>query len=251
MTLEIVALSDIGLVRATNEDMAVVGRTFVRDGVFSAVEEVDNGTAMVLGVADGVGGGNAGEIASQYVIEQLTYRINTLECALGEDQLETAVREACLEAHNALLRKGIMNPRYEGMATTATLLFHYDGRWYVTHAGDSRFYFGSADGFRRVSRDHTLREFTGDPRIPGNILVNCFGSQDEFFADFFRVDNCRAAGDVFLVCSDGLSDMVDDQRIWDILCNSTDITSAGYELMDSAKAGGGRDNITFVAARVQ
>ncbi len=157
MMLEIVAVSDVGLARSNNEDIAVVGRTFIRDGVFSAIESVDNGSAMVLGVADGVGGSNAGEIASRYVIEQLAQCVNTLDNELDEEQLEQALRQACLDAHNALLRKGIMNPRYEGMATTATLLLHYQGRWYVAHAGDSRFYLGSGSDFHRLSRDHTLR----------------------------------------------------------------------------------------------
>lgn len=251
MMLEIVAVSDVGLARSNNEDIAVVGRTFIRDGVFSAIESVDNGSAMVLGVADGVGGSNAGEIASRYVIEQLAQCVNTLDNELDEEQLEQALRRACLDAHNALLRKGIMNPRYEGMATTATVLFHYQGRWYVAHAGDSRFYLGSGGHFHRLSRDHTLREFSGDPRIPGNILVNCFGSQDEFFIDFFRVADQSSPGVLFLICSDGLSDMVDDAVIWDVLSTSRDLTSAGQELVESAKAGGGRDNITFVAARIQ
>lgn len=249
--LEITAYSDVGLVRENNEDIAVVGRTFVRDGTYSTVEFLGGNGSLVLGVADGVGGSNAGEIASRYVIEQLAQCVNTLDRDMNGEQVEQAVRDVSAEAHQTLIRRGLLRSRYEGMATTATVLFLHGGVWYLVHAGDSRFYVGSGNGLRRLTRDHTLREFSGDPRIPGNILVNCFGSQDEFFVDFFRVFETLAERDVLLLCSDGLSDMVDEAVIWDVLSTVEDISAAGQELVELARAGGGRDNITFVAARVR
>lgn len=247
--LEIAAYSDVGLVRENNEDIAVVGRTFVRDGNYSTVECVKQNGTLVLGVADGVGGSNAGEIASRFVIEWLTNCINTLDSGADGDAIEETVRDASVEAHETLIRRGLLHPRYAGMATTATVLFLHHGAWYLVHAGDSRFYLGSENGLRRLTRDHTLREFSGDPRIPGNILINCFGSQDEFFIDFFRVFETLTDRDVLLICSDGLTDMVDEAVIWDVLSSQDEITVVGQRLVELAKAGGGRDNITFVAAR--
>ncbi len=249
--LEITAYSDVGLVSENNEDIAVVGRTFVRDGNFSTVETIGENGTLVLGVADGVGGSNAGEIASRSVIEQLTHCINMLEHGMDSEAIEDALRGASLEAHQSLVRRGLLNQRYEGMATTATVLFLHDGAWYLVHAGDSRFYVGSGNGLRRLTRDHTLREFAGDPRIPGNILINCFGSQDEFFVDFFQLFETLAEGDVLLLCSDGLSDMVDEAVIWNVLSNENESSGVGQQLVDLAKAGGGRDNITFIVARVR
>ncbi|TVR02010.1 MAG: serine/threonine-protein phosphatase [Spirochaetaceae bacterium] len=250
MMLEIACISDVGLVRENNEDIAVAARTYVRDGVLSSVEPVDPVLSTVLGVADGVGGSNAGEVASRFVLEQLALGIHTLDGELDSDALDERVRRICAEAHQGLIRKGLTSPRFEGMATTATVLFAYRGSWYVAHAGDSRCYHAARGSLRQLSRDHTLREFTGNPKIPGNILVNCFGTQDEFFIDFFRVcDQCEA-GDVFLLCSDGLSDMVSNDTILTTLTDEPDLATAAQELVSAAKESGGRDNITLVVARV-
>ncbi|MFP3958968.1 MAG: PP2C family protein-serine/threonine phosphatase [Spirochaetaceae bacterium] len=251
MRLEVYAASNVGLHRSHNEDMALVGTHRVRDDVYNGVHEVSSLSGpYVLAVADGLGGQNAGEVASRSVIETFNDRVGALDGRLSTSALTTRLSELSEEIHRELVKDGTRNARREGMSTTLTAVVVYEQQFFLLHAGDSRCYVLRNGVLRRVTRDHTLREFTGNASIPGNILVNCFGSQNDFFVDVRPFTSEGDAGDVFVLCSDGLTDMVAEPRMESLLRDTEELDAAGAGLLEEALAAGGNDNVTFVLARV-
>lgn len=251
MRLEIHATSDVGLVRSHNEDMALVGKHLVRDGRLDTTHDIsDAGRPYVFGVADGLGGQNAGEVASQVVLSCLREDVRSLRSNLAPAVVMREVKDISDEIQRHLVRRGAANQRYQGMSTTLTALLFYERTFFVVHVGDTRCYVFSNGVLRGVTRDHTLREFSGDSRIPGNILSNCFGSQNGFFADIHQLNNEGDKGDVFLLCSDGLSDLVPTETAEAVLRENETMKTSGESLLREAREAGGRDNITFILARI-
>jgi protein phosphatase len=246
--LELFLASDVGLVRHRNEDIAGAGAVFVRNETRNL--EVAVGEApYVIGVADGVGGGNMGDEASKQVLGSLLQGLPDLEAGLDDEALGEAVRKTAKGAHDELMRQGMLNEKRAGMATTATLVLFYEGRRYLVHAGDSRLYAFENGMLQQLSRDHTLREFSGNLNIPGNILVNCYGAENDFFIDFFRLGDRFEQGGIYVLCSDGLSDMLGDERMEAILAQDQSLEDTGNQMVEEARAAGGSDNITVVLAK--
>lgn len=250
MKLAVHATSDVGLQRNHNEDMALLGTRMLRDDRYDGVHEISTpGRPYVMAVADGLGGQAAGEVASRDVLTAFRDEIAALEDGLSPTALSQRLTEIARSIQDELLTRARVNPRHRGMATTLTGVVLYDEQFFLAHAGDSRCYVVRNGVLRQVSRDHTLREFSGDPRIPGNILANCFGSEEDFFLEAQQFGSEGEPGDVFLLCSDGLSDMVPDDVIERTIAELEDLNAAGARLLELAHAGGGRDNITFILAR--
>ncbi|MFP4565206.1 MAG: PP2C family protein-serine/threonine phosphatase [Spirochaetaceae bacterium] len=250
MKLAVHATSDVGLQRNHNEDMALLGTRILRDERYDGVHEISpQGRPYVMAVADGLGGQAAGEVASREVLVSFRDEVAALDGGLSPAALCLRLAEIASGIQNGLLARGRANPRHRGMATTLTAVILYDQQFFLAHAGDSRCYLLRNGLLRQVSRDHTLREFSGDPRIPGNILANCFGSEADFFLDAQPFGGEFEPGDVFVLCSDGLSDMVSDEVIEQTLRDFEDLHAAGTRLLELAHVGGGRDNITFILAR--
>lgn len=251
MRVEVHATSDVGLHRAHNEDMALLGTRLIRDDRYDGVHEVsDGGRPYVLAVADGLGGQNAGEVASREVLSGFRDEVLSLDTGLAPASVTLRLTEIAGRIQDELVSRGNANARHRGMSTTLTAVVVYEGQFFLLHAGDSRCYVLRNGVLQQATRDHTLREFAGDPSIPGNILVNCFGSEDDFFVDTKQFGSEGEAGDLFLICSDGLSDMVPDDRMEETLADGGRLDAAGERLLELAKTGGGLDNITFVLARV-
>lgn len=251
MRLEVHATSDVGLVRSHNEDMALVAKRLVRDRRYDTAHEIpERAEPYVLAVADGLGGRNAGEVASRLVLDCLRSDVSALKRNAGPAVIMRELDDIAEEIQNYLLKRAHANHRYRGMATTLTAVVYYEHEFFLLHVGDTRCYVCKNGVLHRVTRDHTLREFSGDPRIPGNILSNCFGSQEAFFADVRQLSSEGDRGDVFLLCSDGLTDMVDEKTTEAVLGESATMETAGDSLLREARETGGRDNITFILARV-
>ena len=250
MKLAVHATSDVGLQRKHNEDMALLGRRTLRDDRYDSVHEISSqARPYVIAVADGLGGQAAGEIASRDVLLAFRDEIAVLETGLSPTAVSQRLVEIARDIQDELLTRGRANARHRGMATTLTAVVVYEERFFLAHAGDSRCYVLRNGALRQVSRDHTLREFSGDSRIPSNILANCFGSEQDFFLEAQQFASEGEPGDLFLLCSDGLSDMVPDDVIERTLSEVEDLDAAGARLLELAHAGGGRDNITFILAR--
>lgn len=228
--IEVSGASDIGCVRTSNEDSF---------GVFDGVYVV----------ADGLGGHAAGEVASRMVVaavEELSRR-----GAGDTSSLIAAVQEANACVHRAAGE----NPAYEGMGSTATVLRIDEGAGmaYYAHVGDSRLYLLRSGILRQVSRDHSyVEELVAQGKISEdeaqhhprkNLLMRAVGVDSEIAVDGDAFP--LAAGDRFLLATDGLTNMVVDEELQAILTG--DIADAAERMVQRAVAAGGRDNITAIA----
>ena len=245
--ITVTAVSDSGLVRRENEDAIWLGDRFVRSGVHAEQFSRDQAGGLLLAVADGVGGAAAGEVASQWVTEQIASRLAAAKIPASYEGAAGLLCRVAGGVNRDLLREAERHPELRGMATTYTAVFIRHPHTIWMNAGDSRLYAVDELGMRQITRDHTLREERGDPSIPGNIISNCFGMPDGFYLDVGRLD--VSACESFVLCTDGFSDYADLERAADVLRNTGDAEQAVRALVDLALEGGGGDNITLILAR--
>lgn len=249
MALDIAVSCNRGRVRKRNEDVVAIGSRLIRDEEKTTRVEFP-AERIIVAVADGVGGAPGGDQASKIVAGQMLSRLEAVEAGLSPEELAHAAQSAALEVNSDLIKKSWLGSGRMGMSTTYTAVLGYEGGLFCMHAGDSRLYRFDHDGLRQLTRDHTLREQLGDPGIPGNIIVNCFGSEDQFYLDFLQLDPLSAEHELLLICSDGLSDMLGDQGIAAGFAEpGLDLALAARELVAAANAAGGMDNISVALLR--
>ena len=150
------------------------------------------------------------------------------------------------ETHALITNKGVELPQYEGMGTTFVGMFSYEERIYMVNIGDSRLYRYRGGILKQLSSDHSMRELTGDMTTPSNVIYNSLGAGTSAFADFTELTGQLLDEDLFLICSDGLSDMLTDDQIEEVLHQEP----TAINLIEAAKAAGGRDNVSVVLLRV-
>ena len=236
--------SDVGKVRQGNED-----------ALFTDQE------AGVFIVADGMGGHVAGEVASQIVTETVGPGVSKARSeGLEGAELQTRMLELIKEANRAILERADNEPEKRGMGTTLTMLALVPGSGYVfDQVGDSRGYLLREGMLRQVTRDHTVVQQQVDrgaltpeqarEHPLSHILTRALGTEEDVEADTY--DDEVHPGDLFLLCSDGLSGMLSDDRIYEILSAPTDdLQSIADALIDAANEGGGLDNVTAVVVKV-
>ena len=247
MKLSLCAVSDKGCVRANNEDALLVGNEIIRDCSRSCTICLkETSSPCVFAVADGMGGANAGEVASMMVLEQLRNSMRQLPSALPEILLLDHMASVCRQIHTKILETGNGDTAKQGMGTTLTGLLWYEGQLYQLHAGDSRLYRYRSGILAQLSQDHSLRQTSGSNAIASNIIVNSFGGGESFYIDLKTAGGRQLTGDLYLLCSDGLSDMLDDEMIEQALA------VPGFEeaLLFNAKERGGLDNISYLIIQV-
>lgn len=251
-SVTVACASCVGRVRERNEDIAVIDGVLVRDDSRSMVIPIGNDTHF-FAVADGVGGAPCGHIASKIVAAALSRSLLSIPRALARAKggVVRYIKTCGAEANADLIEHARQNPRTRGMATTLAGVFVHQGVWYVVNCGDTRVYhwsgggaWGRMAGVAQLTRDHTLREFSGDPRVPGNIICNCFGDEADFFVDAAPISCAPDA--VLLICSDGLSDMVDDAQIAAAITAHARPAEAAAALQALADRAGAPDNVTAV-----
>lgn len=231
--------SDVGLLRTNNED---------------AFRELPKEKFFIL--ADGLGGHNAGEVASSKAVEYMCSAIqnlflnqtSSLELEELELQMESVIHNTNLWVHHL----SISNPNHYGMGTTlCSLLFFQDSVVY-SHVGDSRIYRFRRGQLTPLTTDHTKEEpILENPNgVPFSrkVLTQAIGTSI-FVAPDMGKDQIEV-GDIYLLCSDGLTDLVAEGSIAALLSHSTDLNQVADLLIETAKARGGHDNITLVLARV-
>lgn len=264
-------LSHPGRVRANNEDVFVVGelaRTLiVRHTNISQPEETHSRhRGHVFLVADGVGGNEAGDVASRLGTGSVEeFLLNTFRrftaVPSGDGQAALQELQAALRRADArLFDEAGRHPEWRGMGTTLTMAIASGRRLFVAHAGDSRCYLYSGGNLRQLTTDHT---FAADMARAGlisrsqrdhhpwrHVVTNLLGgSEHGVRAEVHLLD--LHPGDVLLVCSDGLSDMVPDEAIAGVLATVPDPETACRRLIDAANESGGKDNVTAVLARFE
>ena len=206
-------------------------------------------------VADGMGGAAAGEIASAFFVETAKNLI-TSDPSTSPPEL---VQEVFATANRRIQEHVRTHPSHQGMGCTAELLVVNRGHYTLGHVGDSRTYLLRNGRLSRLTRDHSLVQEQLDqgvisPREAQNhplrhVILRAVGIEDQLALDLIR--GPVEPGDLFLLCTDGLTDMVDDDTILTILGNSNPLIHKVEQLVDEANRAGGRDNITVVLLHVQ
>lgn len=230
------AISDIGCIRKNNEDMAYVAGKLVRDGEIEGDFSLEN-PCVAFAVADGMGGYEGGEVASEIVCRSFSTFIKDLVSA----DVNTTIRKIkdwAIEANGVILETASLRYELSEMGTTFIALIYSGEKLYLLNVGDSRCYRIRAGILKQLSTDHSERERTGNPEVPSNLIYNFMGiPSGEFFSDVTELTPLE--GDSYILCSDGLSDLVDSDYI------ETHHDSV-ENLVSQAKLNGGRDNITIV-----
>lgn len=228
---KVTGATDVGKVRGRNEDSFAVL------------------AADIYVLADGMGGQAAGEVASQLLVDTVSEQLPPATDGYDEESL----RQAVLAANDRIFRRAQAKPELTGMGTTA-VLFHIEGSkgcW--AYVGDSRLYLLRGHVLQQLTTDHSLvesllkngsitpEEAKSHPRR--NILTRAVGVEPAVEVDTGTVDVCD--GDVFLLCSDGLTNMVSDEAITAVLQDDACADKA-RELINKALQAGGMDNITAI-----
>lgn len=270
MVVDVFGISHLGHVRPNNEDhflVARVGRAL--ETLFSNLHENSPGlrfdeAAYAMVVADGVGGQPAGEIASsQAIFTLLNLALQTPDWQFrwGPKEMNTVMwraQDRFRRVNEALLQEATAYSVLQGMCTTMTVALSHGRDLIVSHVGDSRASLLHNGRLMRLTRDHTLAAqlleegavASDDPfvtTLKGALLQAVGGSENDLRPD---VDHYELTeGDQLLVCTDGLTDMVDDGLIESVLSESKSAELACRNLVNLALANGGLDNITVIVAR--
>jgi len=240
--LAVAARTDVGRIRKGNEDTLHASANSYR-GLFI--------------VADGMGGHAAGEVASEMSVEIVTSDLadlNNLEAPDAHERVTRALRDA----NRAVYERTRIERDKLGMGSTVSALLLSDTRYIVGHVGDSRIYMARDGHLTQLTRDHSLVQehvdaglLTAEParRHPqSNVITRCIGMADEIEPDVF--DGVARIGDSFLLASDGLTGMVEDRRIQQLLMSRATPARIVDALIQEANNNGGNDNITAVVVRV-
>ena len=200
-------------------------------------------------VADGMGGHRAGDKASKMAVDITVDFVSrsTLENPVA------ILKRAIIFANNEIYKAASQDPDLNGMGTTLVAACAYDDKLFVANVGDSRLYAVDQD-IKQITMDHSLVEELirsgelerkrGRNHPERNIITRALGSKDEVVPDFFEID--IKAGDRFLLCSDGLSNMVENDEIRDIMIQDKSLMDITNELVDRANYYGGSDNISAI-----
>jgi len=237
----------------------------VRDANEDSVAEASELGLVVL--ADGMGGHNAGEVASAMAVSTILDSVRAGWPYRGE--LDTTgphgpeaelLRKSVEVAHTAIREKADSQPQYQGMGTTVVACLLHDDSAIIAHVGDSRLYRLRNDSFKQVTQDHSLIEDLiakgfysreeARQNVRRNILTRALGSGESVTVDILT--EAAQAGDVYLLCSDGLTEMVSDEEIRLTLQKfSASLDSTAEQLIALANEHGGKDNVSVALIRVE
>ncbi len=224
-------------------------REMNQDYLFTSETAVGNLPSLFL-VADGMGGHAAGDYASRFTVETMTEHIRQSE----QREPVAVLREAVLFANGLLAEAACADCDKMGMGTTIVAAVIADERLYTANVGDSRLYVISEEGITQITRDHSLVEEMirlGEMRPEQaknhpdrNIITRAVGVMPEVAVDFFETR--LVPGDYVLLCTDGLTNMIEDAVIREIVLGREEIAGKVKKLVETANENGGRDNITVV-----
>lgn len=252
--IEMVGLTDAGMVRSNNEDSI---------GVWPEL-----GAAVL---ADGMGGYKGGEVASGITVNVIRERLADQLAAIktpGEVAAEDdgrythesqAARESIEVANATVLATAQSQPQFHKMGTTVVVVVFYDNRLTMAHVGDSRLYRVRAGEMEQLTRDHSLLQELVDrgfytleeakASLNKNVVTRALGIESAVAVEMN--EDVALRDDVYLLCSDGLSDMVEDAQIASIIASHTDdLATAARRLVELANSNGGKDNISVILAKV-
>jgi serine/threonine protein phosphatase PrpC len=260
--------SDPGRVRASNEDHFVImelARTMYVHGtnIHQAKAQYSHHRGHIFIVADGMGGHRAGEVASALTVMTIEgFLLNTLNRftnlqAPEEHVVMQEFQSAVFQADAKIFEEAARHPELLGMGTTLTMALAVEWQLFVAHAGDSRAYLFSKDRLQQLTQDHTLvAEMVRDGKLSAteashhpsrHVVTNVLGGAEPGV----RVEMHRLAlepDDLLVMCSDGLTEMVSDERIAAVIREEREPHKVCERLIAEANDNGGRDNVTVVVA---
>ncbi|HED34545.1 MAG TPA: Stp1/IreP family PP2C-type Ser/Thr phosphatase [Gammaproteobacteria bacterium] len=249
--INITGITDEGLLREHNED------------------SIDYSSELgLLVLADGMGGHKGGEIASAMAVDTIMQNLvsalpeippGATDERTGYSLKSMAIENAIEVANLKIFEASKNNEQYEGMGTTVVVVLFYDNRVSIAHVGDSRLYRMRGELLEQITRDHTLLQELVDrgfytPReaeksLNKNLVTRAVGVNPG--VDIDLQEDIVLTGDTYLICSDGLTDMINDDLVEDILLNyPDDLQKMCEELIRQAKEHGGKDNVSVVLAQV-
>jgi serine/threonine protein phosphatase PrpC len=262
-------LTHPGLVRPSNQDHFLIGqlrqRFHVKQSSLPDLAEIpvaEERLASLMMVADGVGGGRRGEAASRLAVEELTqYITESVRCYYsaesGDSDFTRALEAGAIKSHQAVIERGASDPDSRGMATTLTLLISVWPWCYLLQVGDSRYYQYRDGKLIQISRDQTMAQELLDSGVfaasiasgqspLSNMLSSSIGGH-QTAPVVKRLPNSWPT--IHLLCSDGLTRHVSDQRIAERLGAIKSAQQVCEDLLQDALEGGGTDNITITVGR--
>ena len=241
MIYEICTDTDFGLTRDNNEDAIAF----------------DAPTGLCI-LADGMGGYNAGEVASSmactFIKSEMSRWLSQAGLHANGNEVKRAMEICVQNANHSIFNAANSNPQFTGMGTTLIVGVFQAERLVLGHIGDSRCYRLRDGEFQQITKDHSLLQeqidaglITPEQALTSankNLVTRALGVEDSVLLDV--TEHRVQVGDVYLLCSDGLSDMVRDQPIADIMMTDVSLKEKATQLIAAANAGGGRDNISVL-----
>ncbi|MEN6462018.1 MAG: Stp1/IreP family PP2C-type Ser/Thr phosphatase [Syntrophomonas sp.] len=235
--MKAVGISEIGLVRQKNEDSFLVDQ---EHGLFA--------------VCDGMGGHKGGEVASRLAVQTIAGNVSFKTADEAREALTSAIEKANVIIH----QEGLENIDLQDMGTTVTAVAFIDDQMVVAHVGDSSLFLIHDNSVTKITRDHTLAEkmiidgLLNAEEIRKNaynhILTRAVGTSENIVIDIFVRE--VAGGDIILLCTDGLTDLLEEQDINRIVADQNDLNQTAQDLINLALTRGGHDNITTVLISV-
>lgn len=249
--LEVATCSDPGMVRSNNEDAVLA-----------------NAASGIVILADGMGGYNAGEVASGMATTLLGTELERAfqtrspheKMPSGESWAHVALKAEIARANAAIYHAAQSQPQYSGMGTTLVVAVFHDNQVTVAHIGDSRLYRSRGEGLTQITRDHSLLQEQIDSGMitaeaarhsqNKNLVTRALGVDPTVEAEIHDYD--VEPGDIYLLCSDGLNDMVEDDEIaMGVQMLSANLGLCAMQLVQMANDNGGRDNVSVVLVKVR
>lgn len=243
--MEVASKTDKGKIRVKNEDSLYID---VKD-------------KRLLIIADGMGGHNAGEVASKIAVDTVEQYLNTIlhsDYELKVERIKDILMDAISAANGEIYRQSLKEASLRGMGTTIIIVLIIDNKMHIGHVGDSRGYLIRDGHIEQITEDHTLvtelvkngtiTELEAMNHPKRNVITRALGTDISSKIDYIGKDLQK--DDIIILCTDGLSDMIKNYEIKDIITDSPDLQSGCDELVDLANLKGGFDNITLIAARI-
>jgi PPM family protein phosphatase len=238
--LRMVSRTDVGRIRVVNEDRAYV-------------KQMSNGYALAI-LADGMGGHQAGDVAAQMTIDIIGQQMQMISQSATIDERKKHLLSAVLSANEQIYQFSSEREQYKGMGTTVITALASTSEMIIAHIGDSRAYKLSKDSLIQLTEDHSLvnelvktgqitpEEASHHPRR--NVVIRALGTDPDVEIDLIEV--VLEPNDLFILCSDGLSNLVESELMAQIIQQSPDLETAAEQLVIQALQAGGDDNITVV-----
>ncbi len=253
ITIQVVGRTDVGLVREHNEDNYLYADLATGSRDSETFRELSP-SGLLLGVCDGMGGAAAGEVASQMAVDTIFEMMRRSVPALDRDALARALVRSVEEAGTRIFEAARADRSRRGMGTTSTIAALMDKTLFVGQVGDSRAYILRGGELKQITKDQSLvnqlieagqlTEDEAEAFEHSNIILQALGTTEQVSVDLTFLELRR--GDRLMMCSDGLSGLVHNEVIREVMGEYTDPAACCERLIELAKAGGGHDNVTVI-----